>query len=160
MCGICGFYTKNQETLPNLIRMNTTMAHRRLAIRDLSKLGHQPMYSDNGRIEVVFNGEIYNFAELREEMTEYPFKSHCDTEVVLAAYLIWGIEFVEHLEGMFAIVLFDKEDETLYLVRNRIEKKPLYYYLKSGNFIMRRVKTVNAKRRKYWDVADVPMGNF
>lgn len=157
MCGICGFYSKNKENLQNLIEMNNTMihrgpddhgeeifdcmngeysvglAHRRLAIQDLSRLGHQPMYSNDGRIGVVFNGEIYNFQDLKDEIPEYSFRSNCDTEIILAAYLKWGIKFVEHLNGMFAVALFDKENDTLYLIRDRIGKKPLYYYLDSGN---------------------------
>lgn len=157
MCGICGFYSKHKESLQNLIEMNNAMvhrgpddhgeeifdcmngqysvgmAHRRLAIRDLSKLGHQPMYSNDGRVAVVFNGEIYNFLDLKLKIPEYSFKSNCDTEVILASYLKWGINFVEHLNGMFAMALFDKKDDTLYLIRDRIGKKPLYYYLDSGN---------------------------
>lgn len=112
---------------------NVGMAQRRLSIRDLSKLGHQPMHSNNDRVIVAFNGEIYNFQELKEEMPEYPFKSNCDTEVLLAAYLKWGIKFVKHLNGMFAIALFDKEDDTLYLVRDCAGKKPLYYYVDAQN---------------------------
>lgn len=157
MCGICGFYSKQEESLQNLIKMNNTMthrgpddhgeeifssvngeysiglAHRRLAIQDLSELGHQPMYSNDGRVGVVFNGEIYNFLDLKTEMSGYHFQSNCDTEVILAAYQEWGIKFVERLNGMFAIALFDKKDDTLYLIRDRIGKKPLYYYLISGS---------------------------
>lgn len=185
MCGICGFYTKRQETLRNLREMNDTMAHRgpddhgeeifacmngaycvgmahrRLAIRDLSKLGHQPMYSDSGRIGVVFNGEIYNFAELKEEMLEYSFKSNCDTEVILAAYLKWGIGFIEHLEGMFAIALFDKGDDTLYLIRDRIGKKPLYYYLDSGNlYYASELKALMANPHYSKDINEKIVGKF
>lgn len=109
------------------------MAHSRLSVQDLSMLGHQPMHSNNGRVVVTFNGEIYNFQELKSELSEYPFQSNCDTEVLLAAYLKWGITFVKKLNGMFAIALFDKEDDTLYLIRDRIGKKPLYYYIDSGN---------------------------
>ncbi len=157
MCGICGFYSKNNDSLEILVKMNNTMIHRgpddhgevifscmkgtynvgmaqrRLSIQDLSSLGHQPMYSDNGRVIIVFNGEIYNYQELKTEISEYTFKSNCDTEVILAAYLKWGIKFVKHLNGMFAIALFDKEDDALYLIRDRIGKKPLYYYLDLGN---------------------------
>lgn len=157
MCGICGFYTKHGENLDNLIKMNNAMvhrgpddhgeeifdclksvycvgmAHRRLSIQDLSNLGHQPMSSDKGRVVIVFNGEIYNFHELKKELSGYPFRSNCDTEVILAAYLKWGIKFVSRLNGMFAIALFDKKDDTMYLIRDRIGKKPLYYYSKSGN---------------------------
>lgn len=157
MCGICGFYTKHNENLENLVKMNNTMihrgpddhgeeifdgkvglycvgmAHRRLSVQDLSSMGHQPMHSDDGKVIVVFNGEIYNFRVLKKKLLGYSFRSNCDTEVILAAYLKWGIKFVTHLNGMFAIALFDKEDDTLYLIRDRIGKKPLYYYLKSGN---------------------------
>jgi len=157
LCGICGFYSRQKESLENLIKMNETMihrgpddhgeemldcmkgtyhigmAHRRLSVQDLSVLGHQPMHSDNGRVVVAFNGEIYNFQELRSQLSEYSFKSNCDTEVILAAYLKWGIPFVKRLNGMFAIALFDKEDDSLYLIRDRIGKKPLYYYIDSGN---------------------------
>lgn len=109
------------------------MAHRRLSVQDLSALGHQPMHSNNERVIVAFNGEIYNFQELRSQLSGYPFQSNCDTEVILAAYLKWGITFVKRLNGMFAIALFDKEDESLYLIRDRIGKKPLYYYIDAGN---------------------------
>lgn len=82
---------------------------RRLSILDLSELGHQPMHSVNERLVVVYNGEIYNFLELREELKDYPFRSRCDTEVILAAYLKWGISCVSKFQGMFAIALYDKE---------------------------------------------------
>lgn len=150
MCGICGFISKKNITLNDLQAMNDTMyhrgpndsgqeihmmkggfsvglAHRRLSILDLSDLGHQPMSSPDGRISVVFNGEIYNYRELKEELTDYPFKSNCDTEVIIAAYLKWGIQAVRRFNGMFAIAIYDREGEQLYLVRDRIGKKPLYY---------------------------------
>lgn len=157
MCGICGFYSKNRETLDNLIEMNNTLihrgpndhgeeiyigktseygiglAHRRLSIVDLSAKGHQPMHSFDKRVSLVFNGEIYNFQELKEELRDYPFQSSCDTEVIIAAYLKWGIRCVDRFNGMFAIALYDREDEALYLIRDRIGKKPLYYYLKDKN---------------------------
>lgn len=157
MCGICGFYSKNKETVDNLIKMNNTMIHRgpndhgeeiysvqnseygiglaqrRLSVFDLSSKGHQPMHSPDKRISLVYNGEIYNFQELKEELSDYPFQSNCDTEVIIAAYLKWGIKCVDKFNGMFAIALYDREDDTLYLVRDRIGKKPLYYYLKDDN---------------------------
>lgn len=152
MCGICGYITKKKITLEQLNAMNDTMYHRgpndsgaeiyqindgfmlglaqrRLSIMDLSPLGHQPMHSCNQRVTVVYNGEIYNFKELRQELTEYPFKSNCDTEIILAAYLKWGISCIERFQGMFAIALYDRETNELYLVRDRIGKKPLYYWL-------------------------------
>lgn len=158
MCGICGFVSKQNITREQLKIMNDTMIHRgpddsgeeiypirngyqvglaqrRLSIMDLSPLGHQPMHSANGRISVVYNGEIYNFQELKEELKDYPFRSTCDTEVIIAAYLKWGIDCISRLNGMFAICIFDREDDTVYLVRDRIGKKPLYYELSDGNLI-------------------------
>lgn len=158
MCGICGFVSKQNIALDTLKKMNDTMFHRgpddsgeeifpmkdgysigmaqrRLSILDLSPLGHQPMHSENRRISVVFNGEIYNFSELKEELSDYPFRSACDTEVIIAAYLKWGIDCVNRFNGMFAICLYDRETEDVYLVRDRIGKKPLYYELENGNLI-------------------------
>lgn len=158
MCGICGFVSKQNITREQLKIMNDTMIHRgpddsgeeiypirngyqvglaqrRLSIMDLSPLGHQPMHSANGRISVVYNGEIYNFQELKEELKDYPFRSTCDTEVIIAAYMKWGIDCISRLNGMFAICIFDREDDTVYLVRDRIGKKPLYYELSDGNLI-------------------------
>lgn len=158
MCGICGFVSKNRITPEQLKRMNDAMYHRgpndsgeeiypakggysvglaqrRLSILDLSPMGHQPMHSPDKRISVVYNGEIYNFQELKEELTDYPFCSTCDTEVIIAAYLKWGIDCVSRFNGMFAIALFDRETEEFYLVRDRIGKKPLYYRLEQGNLV-------------------------
>lgn len=151
MCGICGYIRRREVTPEQLKRMNDTMSHRgpddsgeeffemaggyrvglaqrRLSILDLSALGHQPMHSADGRVVVVYNGEIYNFRELREELADYPFRSDCDTEVIIAAYLKWGISCVNRFNGMFAIGLFDREEEAVYLIRDRIGKKPLYYW--------------------------------
>ncbi len=150
MCGICGFYGQQNISRDQLAEMNNTMihrgpddagveiydvgggmrvglAHRRLSILDLSPLGHQPMHSPDGRLSVVFNGEIYNFMELRGQLRGYPFASHSDTEVILAAWLTWGPGCVERFNGMFAIALYDRQENSLYLIRDRIGKKPLYY---------------------------------
>lgn len=110
-------------------------AQRRLSIMDLSALGHQPMHSEDQRISVVYNGEIYNFHELKEELADYPFRSNCDTEVIIAAYLKWGIQCVERFNGMFAIALYDRETQEVYLIRDRIGKKPLYYWYEDGNLV-------------------------
>lgn len=158
MCGICGFLSRRQINLEQLQKMNDTMIHRgpndhgeeiyglrdqfalgmaqrRLSIQDLSPLGHQPMHSKDDRIILVFNGEIYNFHELREELADYTFTSNCDTEVIIAAYLKWGINCISHMNGMFAIALYDRESETMYLVRDRVGKKPLYYMLDGDNIV-------------------------
>ena len=158
MCGICGYIGKRGISESMLKEMNNTMvhrgpddsgveiyeggdgyiiglAHRRLSIMDLSPLGHQPMTSCNGRTTIVFNGEIYNFQELKSELAGYPFRSFCDTEVILAAYEFWGIEFVNKLNGMFAIAVFDREKQDVYLIRDRIGKKPLYYLHKNEELI-------------------------
>jgi len=108
------------------------MAQRRLSILDLSELGHQPMSTPDGRLSLVYNGEIYNYRELREELPEYSFRSNCDTEVILAAYLKWGIRCVERFNGMFAFALYDRESGELFLARDRMGQKPLYYW-KSGD---------------------------
>lgn len=97
-------------------------AHQRLSIQDTDKRSHQPL--KHKQILLSFNGEIYNFQELKKEL-DFPFQTHSDTEVIIAAYLRWGVAFVEHLRGMFAIALLD--GETLYLFRDRLGKKPLFF---------------------------------
>ena len=152
MCGICGYVSRKNITIEELKKMNDTIYHRgpddsgeeiyplfggrsvglaqrRLSIQDLSPLGHQPMHSKDKRVSVIFNGEIYNFLELREELADYTFLSHCDTEVIIAAYLKWGISCVDKFNGMFAICIYDRKDDSIYLVRDRIGKKPMYYEL-------------------------------
>ena len=110
-------------------------AQRRLSILDLSSLGHQPMHSEDQRISVVYNGEIYNYRELKEELADYPFRSNCDTEVIIAAYLKWGIRCVERFNGMFAVALYDRKTQDIYLIRDRIGKKPLYYWYEEENLV-------------------------
>lgn len=159
MCGICGFISTVPESLETLKRMNYTLkhrgpddhgeeiypieadryvgfAHRRLSIMDLSSKGHQPMHSVNRQVSVVFNGELYNFKDLKLELSDYSFISDCDTEVILAAYLKWGIDFVHKINGMYAIALLDRENRKVYLIRDRIGKKPLYYYKDNQNNIV------------------------
>ncbi len=106
------------------------LAHRRLAIIDLSPAGHQPMISDDRQIGLVFNGCIFNFLELRRDLEQAGcvFRSHCDTEVLLHGYRVWGAgELTKRCQGMFAFVIWDQERQTLTLVRDRLGVKPLYF---------------------------------
>lgn len=152
MCGIAGYVGKGNEAL--LRAMGETLHHRgpdasgiwcspdsrvglthtRLAIIDLSPGGAQPMQSNDGQLVVTFNGEIYNFAELKQELG-YPFTTHSDTEVILAAYQRWGAQAFSRFRGMFALALYDKQKRELILVRDRLGKKPLYWSL-AGNTLV------------------------
>lgn len=106
------------------------LAHRRLAILDLSEGGHQPMVSDESQLAIVFNGEIYNHRQLRKELRHvgYTFRSSSDTEVILAAYMQWGKGCFTRLQGMFAIAIVDHRRKTLVLARDRAGEKPLFYH--------------------------------
>lgn len=150
MCGILG-YAGTPSIAPDVLAsMRDTMSHRgpddsglwissdnfsglghrRLSIIDLSPGGHQPMADPLGRVHLTYNGEIYNFVELRDELKGHghTFRSASDTEVILAAYRQWGEGFVEHLGGMFALALYDEDLRRLYLARDRAGEKPLFVW--------------------------------
>ncbi|MBI5102970.1 MAG: asparagine synthase (glutamine-hydrolyzing) [Nitrospirae bacterium] len=149
MCGIAGIFNLNGEPLsPGLLRKMTDaishrgpdgegfyidsfigLGHRRLAILDLSSAGHQPMITADKQFAVSYNGEIYNYRELRTELEGlgYGFKSKTDTEVVLYSYVQWGPECVSRFNGMFAFAIWDKTRQELFLARDRYGIKPLYY---------------------------------
>ncbi len=116
------------------------LGHRRLAVIDLSPAGHQPMASEDGRYAIVFNGEIYNFRELRRELQQqgFNFHSNSDTEVILVAYSAWGLSCLNRFNGMFAFVIYDRGDEgtppTLFFARDRSGKKPFYYFYSGREF--------------------------
>jgi len=162
MCGITGFYNRHTITgsaaIEQLQRMSSTLvhrgpdsdgvwtdsqrgialAHRRLAIQDLSPLGHQPMISHDGRYVITFNGEIYNFLELKLELEAKGtvFRGHSDTEIMLEAFSVWGIkQALQKFNGMFAFALWDRQSLKLYLARDRIGEKPLYYGWQGNTFL-------------------------
>ncbi|MDC0309230.1 asparagine synthase (glutamine-hydrolyzing) [bacterium] len=105
------------------------LAHRRLSILDLSPLGRQPMHRTEAGLSIVFNGEIYNFAELRQELEHFghDFRSHSDTEVLLVAYAQWGTECVSRINGMFGFAIYDEPRQQVFLARDRAGEKPLFY---------------------------------
>ncbi len=155
MCGLAGFFgpaTRNDADLSAIAqRMNDTiylrgpdshgtwsdqqhgiaLGHRRLSILDLSPEGHQPMASENGRFVIVFNGEVYNFQEIRSELEALGhngWRGHSDTEVMLAAFAQWGVhEATKRFNGMFAFAVWDRDEKKLTLGRDRLGEKPLYY---------------------------------
>lgn len=160
MCGIVGvcLFNSNEVCTPGTLeRMANVIFHRgpdsngvfisenkkcgfafrRLSIIDLSSAGNQPMSTADGSVTIVFNGEIYNHIHLRCELKEkgYSFRSRTDTEVILYGYKEWGFEVVKRLSGMFAFVLWDEENKLLFGARDRIGKKPLYYYYDNNMFI-------------------------
>jgi asparagine synthase (glutamine-hydrolysing) len=104
------------------------LGHNRLSIIDLSDAGHQPMHSADGRYTVVFNGEIYNYLELREALGDYPYRSRSDTEVILAAYEKWGDHCLDRFIGMFALLIWDADERRLFAARDRFGVKPLFYH--------------------------------
>jgi asparagine synthase (glutamine-hydrolysing) len=116
---------------------NVAIGHRRLAIIDLTPAGHQPMVSADNRYVIAYNGEVYNFQELRLELEAkgYWFRSRTDSEVVLYAYAEWGARCVERFNGMFAFCVWDRKTKQMFLARDRYGIKPLYYTSRDGHFI-------------------------
>jgi asparagine synthase (glutamine-hydrolysing) len=153
MCGIAGLLKFNHPVTPDDVqgvrRMmdaqvhrgpddsglyqdeHVVLGHRRLSIIDLSSSGHQPMLNEDESICVIFNGEIYNWLEIRRELEllDYKFRSNSDTEVIVKAYQEWGEESFKRIIGMFSLCIFDRQRHYLYLLRDHAGIKPLYYYL-------------------------------
>jgi asparagine synthase (glutamine-hydrolysing) len=113
------------------------LGHRRLSILDLSPRGHQPMLDREQTVAIVYNGEVYNFREIRKDLKSagFAFHSDTDTEVILNAYLAWGIDCVDRLEGMFAFAVYDTRTRTCHLVRDRLGVKPLFYACVDGRLV-------------------------
>ena len=116
---------------------NCGLGHSRLSIIDLSEAGRQPMVDPTGRFAIAYNGEIYNYIELRRELhSQYAFRTSTDTEVLLAAYQKWGPDCLDRLLGMFAFAVWDQHDQTLFAARDRFGVKPLYYHRRSDGVLL------------------------
>lgn len=155
MCGIAGILAFNGSGTDRFVirRMTDAMAHRgpdaqndfvegpvalghrRLSIIDLSDTANQPLADHSGRYWIVFNGEIYNYQEVRGKLADYPFATNGDTEVLLAAYIKWGADCLHYLKGMFAFAIWDKREQSLFAARDRMGVKPLYYYADDRYFL-------------------------
>ena len=151
MCAINGFNFSDEKLLDQMNLATShrgpdgrgvfydegiSLGHNRLSIIDTSESASQPMLSYSGRFAIVFNGEIYNFKELKKELEgEYNFKTKSDTEVILAAYSKWGKDCLNKLNGIFAFAIWDKEKKELFLARDHVGIKPLYYFWDNDKFI-------------------------
>ena len=157
MCGIVGIFNLNGKPVSRVVLRKMTdaiahrgpdgegfyidsfvgLGHRRLAIIDLSPAGHQPMATEDGNFVITYNGEVYNFQELRLELESlgYKFRSKSDTEAILYAYAHWGSECLTRFNGMFAFAIWDKTKQELFLARDRYGIKPLYYTFVGSTFI-------------------------
>lgn len=122
------------------------LGHNRLSIIDLSQAGNQPMSSSDGHYWIVFNGEIYNYVELRAELSEYPYHSQTDTEVILAAFTKWGPACLDRFIGMFAFLIWDVQEQKLFAACDRFGVKPLNYHLTSAGtlFVSSEIKALHA----------------
>ena len=170
MCGINGIISNNisEENLVTLIqKMNVLLKHRgpdaslfysdenvafghtRLSIIDLSEISNQPFYSSDNRYVIVYNGELYNYKQLKLSLQQsahgsgsipYIFKTQSDTEVVLAAYIKWGKQCLNYFNGMFAFAIYDKHTKQTFIARDRFGVKPLYYHYYNDAFILNKVK--------------------
>lgn len=154
MAGICGFYYRDNINTECLKKMSVTLQHRgpdgygeeyvqtkegnlgiacnKLNIQDCVKETVQPLWSEDGRVLLAYDGSIYNADAIRNELQGFIFKGKGIAEILTAAYLKWGMEFLNHIDGMFSMVIFDRKDDTLYLCRDHMGKKPLYYYYDTG----------------------------
>jgi len=152
MCGIIGFNWEDKKLIRKMMKVvehrgpdqsgyytdkNISLGHQRLSIIDLSDKGKQPMSNENGNLLLIYNGEIYNFKELRKELERkgHRFKSNTDSEVILHAYEEYEEKCLERFNGMFAFCLYDINKKIFFLARDKVGIKPLYYYFKDNKFI-------------------------
>jgi len=150
MCGINGFLFKDEALLDKMLQKTAhrgpddhgtffddkiSIGHNRLSIIDPSSAGHQPMESSDKNFVITYNGELYNFKELKRELSDYNFKTKTDTEVILASYQKWGKECLKRFNGIFAFAIWDKKKQELFLARDQFGVKPLYYYFDGQKFI-------------------------
>jgi asparagine synthase (glutamine-hydrolysing) len=154
MCGLAGIFSFKQRHNSSLIKLmtnamahrgpdadgfyedeNISLGHRRLSIIDLSVHANQPLLDSTNNYVIIFNGEIYNYKEVKAKLKNYNFKTSSDTEVVLAAYITWGDKAVDELKGMFCFAIYDKQYRKLFIARDRLGVKPLYYYKDETYFI-------------------------
>lgn len=165
MCGIIGVFNYSGADLPQIveraletqkhrgpdyqdyevIRPGSAIAHNRLSIVDISSDSNQPMFSNSGRLALVFNGEVYNYLELREELkANYAFRTKGDTEVILAAWEKWGPDCLERFNGMFSFILVDLQSSEVHLCRDRFGVKPMFYHMGSNGaiYIASEIKTL------------------
>ena len=158
MCGITGIYSQNNKSYEDMdrtikrmttclthrgpddygyyIRSNVALGHRRLSIIDL-KSGHQPIFNEDKSKCIIYNGEIYNYNEIRDEliMKGHQFSTNSDTETILHAYEEWGEESINRLRGMFAFCIMDSSKDTIFIARDRFGKKPLFYAMYDDKFV-------------------------
>jgi asparagine synthase (glutamine-hydrolysing) len=186
MCRIAGIFDPNSSSLQeDILKMRDAMhrggpddagvyvdgalalGHRRLSLIDLSADGHQPMHSIDERFVLVYNGEVYNFEEIREQLVVlgYTFKSKSDTEVILSGFQQWGNALFEKLNGMFAIAIYDTQEKQIKLARDYAGIKPLYYYLEEGKLYfaseMRAFKALNRfEENPNWQIYFLAFGHL
>jgi asparagine synthase (glutamine-hydrolysing) len=155
MCGLAGIFSfKHNNSNKSIIQKmtnaiahrgpdaegffcnaNIALGHRRLSIIDLSEAANQPLYDNTGDYVIVFNGEIYNYAEIKKQLFDYPFKTNGDTEVVLAAYIKWGAKALDYFNGMFAFAIFQQSTNTVFIAKDKLGVKPLYFFQNEEHFV-------------------------
>jgi asparagine synthase (glutamine-hydrolysing) len=150
MCGIVGIISNEPKGIRNALDLlhhrgpdasgifedqRMIFGHTRLAVIDLSEGGNQPQLDRSGRYVITFNGEIFNFKELKSKLTNYDFRTSSDTEVILAAYMQWGKNCPKFLKGQFAFAIWDRHEKELFIARDRLGEKPLYYYHDDQKFV-------------------------